>query len=235
MIMTPMKCSQHHSPLILMVVAFFAALMSFGALAATQFVAVDGLEQLKAKGFDKAYMKPSVTFAGYSSILIEQAPVSFRKRWEHDQRVRYKSSITDKDMDRIKSRAQKSLHEELVKRFEKDAKFKLVSAAGEGVLKLKPQIVDLDVHAPDVDLANKKSFITSAGSARLVLEVLDAESDEKLAVLIDRRDASFHPSPIKTSRVVNNAEMRSIYRAWAKNISRQLQSNAVAAVKKKAD
>jgi hypothetical protein len=115
------------------------------------------------------------------------------------------------------------------------AGYTLVTETGPGVLILKPAIIDLDVHAPDVRTASRsKTFAETAGSATLYIEFYDGVSNEILARVADAKTTRNRGYYSWSNRVTNSADSKQLIRRWAKQLITALETvNGVDSSKEK--
>ena len=138
-----------------------------------------------------AWVRPDAEFGGYDKFLIDEVEVAFRENWLRDHKRQNIYSVTPKDMEKIKQAAAELFREVFVRELEADGGYPVVDAADAGVLLLRPAIVELDVTAPDTGRqpGRMRTFVTSAGSATLFLEIYDSVSGQILARVLDRQAA----------------------------------------------
>lgn len=95
--------------------------------------------------------------------------------------------------------------------------YEMAEAPGEDVLLVKPAIVNLDIHAPDLDTVHRSmSFSESAGEMTLNIELFDSVTEDKIAKATDRkRDYRRGYAQWRTS-VSNRADAKRMMSGWAK-------------------
>jgi hypothetical protein len=178
----------------------------------------EGMQKAAWKTFDEAWQAPGVNFRAYSKVMIDPAEVSFRKDWQRDyNRVNFdlESRITDEEAQEILAEAQAGLGDAFVAAAQK-AGYQIVTAPAPDVLRLKPFLTDLDVHAPDLmKSARNRTYAEEAGSARLVLEIRDSGSGALLAGGVDKREVGDMSFLQRRSSVTNRADFAHVFRRWA--------------------
>lgn len=205
----------------LSVIALAACLTAGGpALAGDKYpdVTADGLPRVERDNLDAVYWLPEADLSGYRKILIADCDVSFRKNWQRDQNRdrRLIDQVRTEDMERIRADMAARFRDIFVKELQENGDFEIVDSAGEDVLMLKPEIVDLDIFAPDVQAPNRnRYFTTSAGRMTLKMDFVDAQSGMLIGRVIDRRRAREDTARIANS-VTNRVEMDRIMRRWAR-------------------
>lgn len=181
----------------------------------------DGLQRVDAHDFAEVYLRPGADFAHYRHISLAECEVTFRKNWLRDQQRDSRtvsSRVRQEDADRIRQRIATACDEHFREALEREPAVDLVAAApnGEDVLILRPFIVNLDIHAPDVQgTVRTRTYTTSAGEMTLKLELIDALTGEVQGRVVDRRRGVEHRQLQWTSSVTNRAEFERILRRWA--------------------
>lgn len=181
----------------------------------------DGLQRVEAHDFAEVYLRPGADFAHYRHISLAECEVTFRKNWLRDQQRDSRtvsSRVRQEDADRIRQRIATACDEHFREALEREPAVDLVAAApnGEDVLILRPFIVNLDIHAPDVQgTVRTRTYTTSAGEMTLKLELIDALTGEVQGRVVDRRRGVEHRQLQWTSSVTNRAEFERILRRWA--------------------
>ncbi len=181
----------------------------------------DGLERAGGHRFAEVYLRPGADLAHYRHLSLTGCEVAFRKNWLRDQQ-RDSRSVSDRirqeDADRIRRRIATACNEYFRAALKRDPAYDLVEEApnGEDVLLLRPAIVNLDIHAPDVRSAVRtRAYTTSAGEMTLNLELVDAITGEVQGRVVDRRRGIEHSQLQWTSSVTNRVEFERILRRWA--------------------
>ena len=185
-------------------------------------VTEDGLEKIEVKNVDTVYWKPGETLANYSSVKIEKPEVSFRKNWLRDQnrnRVSLSSRLTEDDMQKIASELADAFVERFTRQIESGG-YGVSNSAGPGVLVLQPEIVNLDVVAPDVSMREpgmQRTFtVDTTGEMTLQMDMLDGGSNTVIGRAIDRSETR-NPSVMQvTNSVTNRADANMILDRWAR-------------------
>jgi len=147
---------------------------------------VEGLKRVEnPKNLAIVYAEPGANLAQYDRVYITDPYVAFKKNWQRDQNRSKSHRISTKDMDRIKLNVQ-DIFMEVFTEVLNEGGYELADERAEDVLIVKPAIIDLDVHAPDVMSAGRSSTYTqSAGTMTLYIELYDSETDDLLAKAMD--------------------------------------------------
>ncbi len=171
----------------------------------------DGLQLVQERKVALAYVDPDADFSVYDKFLILEASVAFKKNWRRDHR-----SATAKDMERIKADMAKLFRETFVETLSEDGGYEIVNEAGEGVLLLRPAIIDLDVTAPDTMSAGRSyTFASQAGQATLFIELYDSVTGDILARAVDRRATRDNITMQWATRASNRADAKALMKQWA--------------------
>lgn len=184
----------------------------------------DGLHLIKNSKVAVAYARPGTDLGKYSKVMLLDCYVQFKDNWEREynmDQMGLEGRVGDKDMERIKKGLADEFRKEFTETLTKDG-HQVVDAEGPDVLLLRPAIVNLDVTAPDTMRASRgNTWINSAGSMTLYLELYDSESSTLLARVADPRYDPDNGADI-ANRVTNKAAADRIIRSWAQLLSTHL-------------
>ena len=183
-----------------------------------------GLQQVKVKGLEVALVLPGATLAGYTKLLIEQPiDVTFHKDWDPTgPGSRFKVSTGDQL--RIRTGVGQVVYDSFVKELAKGG-YTVVTDPGPEVLRVKAQIINLYVTAPDVMTAGRsRTYIVSAGQMTLLAELSDSETGEVLAQVGDQKVSRDTGQFRMSSGVFNVAEAQTAASSWARVLRTALDS-----------
>ena len=208
------------APLILLV----AATASY---AKDDFPAVshDGLHLMPDTQLRAVYMKPGADLSQYEKIALLDAYVAFKKNWkrEHNEEESFEMRVSDKDMKQIRERVAKEFNKEFTKVLSTEGGHEIVKDAADGVLILRPAIINLDVTAPDIMTAGmSETVVASAGSMTLYLELYDGKTQAIIARIIDPEAADNVGIAQVANRVTNTADFDRVLRRWAEILNKHL-------------
>ncbi|MDX2416231.1 MAG: DUF3313 family protein [Xanthomonadales bacterium] len=184
----------------------------------------DGLHLVKKSKVKAAYIKPGTDLTQYSKVKLLDCYVDFVKNWERDYNMNQlglEGRVRDKDAEKIKTR----LAAEFAKEFTKvltEKGFPVVDEVGPDVLLLRPALINVDVVAPDIMTADMRStFVSSAGSMTLYMEMYDSATSTLIARVVDPRadDEGFAQ---RANRVTNKAAADRMLRHWAELLAKHL-------------
>lgn len=184
----------------------------------------DGLQKVKVKGMDVVYMRPEASLAGYKKVWLGPVTVSFRKGWERSARVGMHSRIRPEDAQRIRDRLTAVVREEALKQLAEGG-YQTIEAPAEDVLLVNASIIDLYVTAPELgSTANVQTYAVSSGEMTLIAELRDSLSGEILVRAYDHAAARESIRPHLIWHTENEAEARTMAKAWARVLREQLDA-----------
>jgi Protein of unknown function (DUF3313) len=199
--------------------ALLASCASTSGTAATleEAMSHDGLEKVSVKGIDLAYARPNAKLSHYKRFVIDPVDVAFSKSWT-PPKTGSMMLPSSGDRERIRAGVASIVREEFVRELQAAGGYPVVDAAGPDVLRVKAGIANLHVAAPDNEsVGRSRTYVVSAGEMTLVAELVDSESGEVQARLVDRSEArSSGPRVSLSSPMENREEARAIAAAWAK-------------------
>ena len=213
--------SKLHTGIVLLTTLIFAGCSNTYQGNAPQETA-EGLDLKHESRSTLAYKKPGVDFAEYDKVQIAPSTVAFKKNWKRDYNrgaASLSTQVREKDVIRIKESVAELLDEVFLEEFTRDNGYPIVKQATEGTLLIRPAIINLDVHAPDIATSTRRTtFTNDSGSATLYLELYDAVSGEILARVLDSQVAGDRGYYQWSNRVTNRADAKRIIRSWAKTL-----------------
>jgi hypothetical protein len=204
-----------------------AALAATVVVAKTELPAVshDGLHLMPDSKLRAVYMKPGADLSQYDKIALLDCYVSFKKNWrrDHNEQEAFDQRVSTKDMKEIRDRVAKEFSKEFAKVLSTKGGHTMVKVAGDGVLILRPAIVNLDVTAPDLMTAGmSQTWTASAGSMTLYMELLDGKTGDIIARVIDPEAANDAGMAEVTDRVTNTRDFDRIVHRWAELLNEHL-------------
>ena len=181
-------------------------------------VSTDGLQLLPHTTLAAVYMKPGADLGQYDKIALLDTYVSFAKNWQRDynEEATFEDQVSDKDMQTIRENVAKEFAREMTRVLSSQDGRKFVTAGGAGVLILRPAIVNLQVTAPDLMTPGmEQTFVASAGSMTLYLELLDGKTGDLIARIIDPEAADDAGMAQVANGVTNTADFDRVVQRWA--------------------
>jgi len=180
-----------------------------------------GLQRVERKGLDAVYIRPGATLAHYRRVMLDPVEVSFDKNWDpKGGRIGFDTADPQKIRQDLAEIARDVFRDELEKR----GGYPLVTEPGPDVLRVRPQIVDLYINAPETDSPGiTRTFVIETGEMTLVADLLDSSTNTLIAHVKDRkRDQGFVGQFQIANRVTNTAEARRAIGEWARQLRNAL-------------
>lgn len=184
----------------------------------------DGLQRVKLKGMDSAYVRPGANFSVYTKIIIDPIQVAFSKNWDQKGGINDRK-VSAEQMEEIKQKLGKIAEETFAEEFSKKNGIEVVTAPGPDVLRFSSAIVDLWPRAVDTQEPGRNyTFTTSAGSAVLYAELRDSETGQLIGRVVDGREARNSGTMRWTNSVENTAEARMMVSDWARILRKRYEA-----------
>ena len=185
----------------------------------------DGLVAIKVKGLDQAYAAPGASLAAYRKVMIDPVEVSFRKDW-NPNRTGSPFPLDVKDREAIRTNFAKLVRDEFGRELKAKSRFQVVDAPGPDVLRVKADIVDLYVNAPESrDSTLSHTYVISTGEMTLVAALYDSETGAIIARVLDKEESRGMGGQLMlTNSIVNEIEARRTAAQWAKILRTRLES-----------
>ena len=187
-----------------------------GLLGIAALVAATGLVAVEKTTFDEALAKPGV-LASARAVVLDPPTVAYAKNPSPIGPVYREEDwkLTDADLERLRKIFREVYRDELA-----EAGVTLVDAAGPGVLRITPEIVDLRLTAPlHEDPSIRKTFVRSIGDLGLAAIVRDSVSGDVVATIRDvRRNIQVSADPNRGVRFTSTLywwEAKRVLRGWA--------------------
>lgn len=184
-------------------------------------VSFDGLNKVDHSRADSAWARPDIDLSTYTKLLpvssgFEYTPAENRGRTQIERNRGGPYFIDDRSRENFESEVQKIFQEEL----QKVQGWEFVTEPGPDVLIIRGALLDITSEVPPDFIDGRSSiFISRVGSATLVLELRDSETNTVLARSVDRRAAERGGGQMfESNRVTNNSEVRRLIRRWASSL-----------------
>jgi hypothetical protein len=182
----------------------------------------EGLVKVKVPGLQTVYAVPGAKLAGYDKVMLDPIEVSFAKSWEPQTAGR---RISASEKQEIREGLERVVREAFTKELTKSQRYKVVTAPGDDVLRIKAEIRDLYINAPDVQSATiTHTYTLSAGEMTLVAELRDSATGALIARVIDRKKDPEKTWLELTTRVDNVAAAQRAAAEWARTLREQLDA-----------
>ena len=209
------------------IISVFVLMAASLAMAKADLPAVshDGLHLMPDTKLRAVYMKPGADLSEYDKIALLDTYVAFRKNWQrdHNNEEPFDQRVSDKDMKEIRDRVAREFTKEFTKVLSTEGGHQVVTDAGDGVLILRPAIINLDINAPDIMSAGmSQTFVASAGSMTLYMELYDGTTQSIIARIIDPEAADNAGIAEVANRVTNTPDIDRILRRRADSLNKHL-------------
>jgi hypothetical protein len=204
------------------------ALVCPAAVAATQpppQVTKEGLHLYKQAKHRVVYVRPGASFTQYKRVAILDAYVEFSKDWvkEYNRTQRELSrQISDSDLERAKTALQSDFKKIFADELQEGGRYQVTDSGGADVLVLRPALVNIRVSGPDLMAPGRSvTYVESAGSMTIYLELWDSVSNQILARVVDAKgDPGMYGQ--RASSVTNRAAAERMMRSWADELRSRL-------------
>jgi hypothetical protein len=185
----------------------------------------DGLQRIKVKGVELAYAKPGATLAGYKRVKLDPVEVAFHKSWE-PSKTGSNLKLSSAERESIRTGVAKAVQEEFARVLQDKNGYQVVDESGPDVLRVKVNVVNLYVSAPDAgsSMGRSRTYVVSAGEMTLFAELIDSESGDLIARVVDRREARNSGIVSLSGAGDSAAEARAIAVEWARILRRSLDN-----------
>jgi hypothetical protein len=188
-------------------------------------VTKEGLHLYKQTNERLAYVRPGATFTQYKRLAILDCYVEFSKEWVNDYNRDQRDpsrQIRDSDLDRAKKALQGDFKKIFTAELQQGGRYQVTDSGGPDVLVLRPALINIQVSAPDLMSPGRSAtFVQSAGTMTVYLELWDSESNTILARVIDGKvDPAMYGQ--RSSSVTNRAAADRMMRSWADELRSRL-------------
>ncbi|MEO8063524.1 MAG: DUF3313 family protein [Pseudomonadota bacterium] len=211
-------------PVLLMLCAALAATAckTSATVSSSATAAAEGLVKARIKGIEQVYARPDADLRAYDAVMLDPIEVSFSKNWKPRADGQ---TVSAAERQQIRDGLARILREEFTRELARSGRYRVVEAPAENVLRVKADIRDLIIHAPDLPRPGiVRTYTLSAGEMTLVAELRDAATGDLIARVIDhRRD----PDSVwfeLTTRIENIAAARRAAARWASILIEQLDA-----------
>ena len=188
-------------------------------------VTKDGLHLYKQTKERLAYVRPGATFTQYKRVALLDCYVEFSKEWvkdyNRDQRD-LSRQIRESDLDRARKGLQGDFKRIFTKELQEGGRYQVTDSGGPDVLILRPALINIQVSAPDLMAAGRSTtFIQSAGSMTIYLELWDSVSNTILGRVVDGKvDPTLYTQ--SANSVTNRAAAERMMVSWADELRSRL-------------
>jgi hypothetical protein len=178
----------------------------------------EGLVEVRVRGLQQYLVQPDADLARYRAIMLDPVEVSFDRRWDPRPAGR---ELTVDEKTKLRADVARVVQKEFIS--ELSGGYRIVTEPGDDVLRVRAEIRNLYLNAPDVQRSSRtQTFTRSAGELTLVAELRDSVSGALIARALDRyedpEDFWFQP----TTSIDNNQAVGDAAESWARGLRSQL-------------
>lgn len=182
----------------------------------------DGLIRENVSGIDEVYARPKADLSLYGKVMLDPIEVAFRKDWGPRPGG---VAVNAREKQSIREGLARVLREAFSRELTHSGRYQIVTAPGEGVLRIKAEIRDLYINAPDLPRAGiVRTYTLSVGEMTLVAELRDAPTGDLIARVFDRKRDPESVWLELTTRVDNIAAAQRAAASWARTLREQLDA-----------
>jgi hypothetical protein len=179
----------------------------------------DGLVRVPSKKIKFVYLAPKADFQPYTKVMLDPTEVSFDKKWiqtYNENQADPTGQIESSDIRNAVADGVKKSSSIFDKAFTEGG-YPVVTTPGPDVLRVRTAIINIQVASPDLMSSMSRTIANSsaAGSAMLVVEVRDSQTNALLGRAVDQRLAGEGGSVLRNS-VTNHSDFDQLIKTWAK-------------------
>ncbi|KAA9132085.1 DUF3313 domain-containing protein [Marinihelvus fidelis] len=203
---------------------FSAVICGLSAVAlageATPNVNENGLRKVHDRHLDEVYVAPASRLSDYRTVYIEQPAVQFRKNWARDLNRSHRGTVVyPRDEQELIEDYARLTHEVFTEIMEKRG-FVIAESRDEGTLVVRPDIVDLDIVAPDIPRAQRVDvYSESAGRMTLALTLEDGATGKPVVQVSDMKEDPRWGYMEWRTRPSNYSDARRALKSWANSLA----------------
>jgi hypothetical protein len=190
------------------------------ALAAKPPATWDDLVRVESKRLNYVYVLPGADFRAYTKVMLDPTQIAFRKDWRKDYNSTTRglsSRVSDADVEKAVAQGGQAATAIFARAFAAGG-YPVVNLPGPDVLRVRTAVINLSVSAPDMRTAGRsRTYSNEAGSATLVVEVMDSVSGAILGRAVDSRLAGDHSYMMNRNSATNRSDFRFVAEDWAKD------------------
>ena len=188
----------------------------------------DGMKRVDRPGLDAVYLREGASLAKYKKVMLDPVDVSFDKNWDPNRTATGSNIIGSGRVDTqaIRTDLAKLARDVTQRELARKGGYPLVDTAGDDVLRVRAQIVDLYINAPDTMTPGTRTYVVNAGEMTLVAELYDSQTNALIGRVVDRqRGLEQGPFDLQiANRVTNTAEADRILSMWARRLRNALDN-----------
>jgi Protein of unknown function (DUF3313) len=182
----------------------------------------EGLVRVNVEGVDRVYARPGADLSLYGKVMLDPIEVSFRKDWNPKPGGSPVSAAEKQD---IRDGLARVLRKAFTRELAQSGRYEVVTLPSDGVLRIKAEIRDLYINAPDVPRPGMiRSYTLSVGEMTLIAELRDAPTGDLVARVIDHKHDPESVFLELTTKVDNVAAAERAAALWARVLREQLDA-----------
>jgi hypothetical protein len=194
----------------------------YSAIAADAALTDDGLAPIQAKDLDKVWKRPGVNLASYQSIFIRPVSVAFAEHWDPRKYGRF--GLRSEEVEKIRSTLGKLAGSVFAREMQRGG-YTVAATAGENVLDVEVQIVDLYVNGPDTRAASDvRYYVLSAGDMRVLVTLRDSITGTALYRASDFKRGQETGRLEYADEIWNRVEAERALSGWARQVKHALDA-----------
>jgi hypothetical protein len=184
----------------------------------------DGLNLVKVKGIDIAYVRPGATLAPYKRVMLDPAHVEFDKNWD-PEKTGSRMKLSAEDREKIRTELAGLFDKTFKEELEKKNGYTVVTEAAPDVLRVSAALINVYVNAPDtMEPGRSRTYVVNAGRATLIAELRDSETGQILARVADAREARESGFMQVSNSAWNSAEAQAMISDWARILRKRMDA-----------
>lgn len=178
-------------------------------------------------GFRETWVHPNADFSKYDALYLWEAEFQYRdvgpaRRTQSTVMNTRQREFGISEEDR--KSFEKAVSEAFVKEIQKAKNFRVSDEMGPNALIMRGAVLDIVSLVPPENVGRSEVYLASIGEATLVVELIDAETGEVVAVVSERRQIQSNSGRIdRFSTPTNRATVIGEVRRWASRAARKLR------------
>ena len=179
----------------------------------------EGLERVSSRYFDVALLRPGVSFADYRRVIVQAPELAFRT----PDRSLQQFPLDEDQKTRFRDMLQAKFDAEMAR----STTLQPTDSAGAGVLDLHVRVQDILATVPPRTVAQSGRgglALQALGEATLVIELRDAQSEETLARVFDRRAVEGVAMFREDAPITRWEDVEKLCERWARTVRERLDA-----------
>jgi hypothetical protein len=179
----------------------------------------EGLVEVRVRGLEQYLVQPDADLARYRAIMLDPVEVSFDRRWNPRPAGR---EVTAEEKTKLRADVARVVQKEFTSELTQGG-YQIVTEPGNDVLRVRAEVRDLYLNAPDVPRSSRtQTYTRSTGKLTLVAELRDSASGALIARALDRYEDPEKAWFEWTTSIDNNEAAREAAETWARALRSQL-------------